>query len=50
MKCEVCGEKVEQTFLEKIRGTYITKGKKRIPICINCQKKIPMEEIKKKVL
>lgn len=36
MKCEGCGRKIEETFLGKIKGTYI-KGK---PYCNECQKKV----------
>mgnify|MGYP001574561024 CR=1 len=35
MKCEICKEKIEETFLGKIRGTHI--GKKAV--CDKCQKK-----------
>ena len=34
-KCALCKEKVENTFLGKIRGTFI---KKKI-VCSTCQKK-----------
>jgi len=34
MKCAICKEKVEQTFLGKIRGTFV--GKK--VVCPKCQK------------
>ena len=34
-KCSICKEKVEETFLGKIKGTYF---KKKI-ICSKCQKK-----------
>jgi hypothetical protein len=39
MKCAICKEKVEETFLKKPIGTYIKneKGKKFL-ICQNCQK------------
>ena len=39
-KCEICGDKVGETFLGKIVGTYVKdeKGKKRL-ICFDCQKK-----------
>jgi len=39
MKCDICGKKIEKTFLGKIVGTYIKdkKGKKHI-ICPECQK------------
>ncbi len=34
-KCALCKEKVQETFLGKIRGTFI--GKKAV--CSSCQKK-----------
>lgn len=40
VKCEVCGEKIENLFLDKIAGTYIKKGKKLKSICSNCQRKL----------
>ena len=45
MKCEMCGEKVEITFLSKIDGTYI----KRKIVCSDCQKKYSLEELKNKI-
>jgi len=45
MKCSICGEKIERTFLGKIIGTYIKEGKKLIPICSKCQKE--QQKIKK---
>jgi hypothetical protein len=45
VKCSLCKEKIEQTFLGKVKGTYV-KGK---PVCSECQKKIK-EDVKKKVL
>jgi len=39
MKCSKCGRKVEKTFLNKVRGTYIGSGKKKKLICSECQKK-----------
>jgi len=44
IKCAICKEKIEQTFLGKIRGSYI--GKKAV--CPVCQKKYK-DEIKKKL-
>ena len=40
MKCEICGKKIEMTFMEKIIGTYVKdeKGKKHL-VCFECQKK-----------
>jgi len=38
-KCEVCNEKVGETFLNKAIGTYVkdTNGKKHL-VCASCQK------------
>ncbi|MBI5797874.1 hypothetical protein HZA98_03135 [Candidatus Woesearchaeota archaeon] len=41
-KCAVCKEKVEQTFLGKIKGTFI--GKK--VVCSSCQKKFGKDVVK----
>lgn len=40
MKCEICKNKIQETFLKKLVGTHIkdTKGKKHL-ICFECQKK-----------
>lgn len=45
MKCDICKNKVEETFLEKITGTYIkdAKGKKHM-VCPECQKKYKTKE------
>ncbi len=51
MKCEICKNKIEETFLKKISGTFVkdSKGKKHI-ICNDCQKKYPdKEELLKKL-
>ena len=45
-KCIVCNEKIDITFLEKIKGTYIRKGKKLEAICSNCQRKLKNENSK----
>ena len=39
-KCEVCSNKIGETFLNKVLGTYVKdeKGKKHL-ICFECQKK-----------
>mgnify|MGYP001569952587 CR=1 FL=1 len=47
MKCEICREKIETTFLDKPLGSYI--GKKKHLICKNCQKSNSLEDIKKKL-
>ena len=44
-KCIICKENIENTFLEKINGTYI----KKKPVCSSCQKKYTKEELLKKL-
>ena len=38
MKCDNCGKKIETTFMNKIVGTYYTRGKRRKAVCPQCQK------------
>jgi ribosome-binding protein aMBF1 (putative translation factor) len=38
MKCEICGAEIKRGIMDKVRGTYIRRGKKLVPICPNCQK------------
>ncbi|MBR9675993.1 hypothetical protein GOV05_03220 [Candidatus Woesearchaeota archaeon] len=40
MKCAVCNQRIETTFLNKLLGTVIkdSKGKKK-GVCSSCQKK-----------
>jgi len=49
MKCEICGKKIETTFMNKILGTYYTKGKKKKAVCAGCQKNISEKEIREKL-
>jgi hypothetical protein len=49
MKCEICSLKIESTFLEKIKGTYIKKKGKLKAICPACQQKYAPEELLGKV-
>jgi hypothetical protein len=49
MKCELCKEKIETTFLEKIKGIYVKVNHKLYTICKNCQKKSQVREIKEKL-
>ena len=44
-KCKICGNKIEVTFLGKIKGTYI----KKKAVCQDCQKKYGMDELKNKI-
>ncbi len=49
MKCEICKDKIEKTFLNKIVGTHVkdSKGKKHL-VCNECQKKYKKEELREK--
>jgi hypothetical protein len=38
VKCDICQEKIEETFLGKIKGTYIKKKGKLKAVCSKCQK------------
>lgn len=49
MKCSICNGKIENTFLEKIKGSYIRKKGKLYTICSDCQKKYKKEEMLKKL-
>jgi hypothetical protein len=50
MKCEICRNKVEEIFLNKVLGTYIkdAKGKRHL-VCKQCQKQYSKEEILSKL-
>ena len=40
MKCSICKEKIEETFLGKIMGGYVKDSKgKKLPVCSICQRK-----------
>lgn len=49
VKCDICKEKIEKTFLNKIKGSYIRVNKKRKVICQSCQKKFSIDEIKERL-
>jgi hypothetical protein len=44
-KCEICKNKISETFLNKFLGTYVKdeKGKKHL-VCFECQKKLGSKE------
>ena len=45
MKCDICGAKIEETFLKKIVGTYVRDSKgKRKAVCAECQRKLKGKE------
>ncbi len=44
MNCDICKEKIEKTFLDKIKGSYIkAKGKLKV-VCNDCQRKYKTRE------
>jgi len=49
MKCDICGAKIETTFLNKIVGSYVKKDGKKKVICPNCQKNLSKKEIEDKI-
>lgn len=49
MRCSICNEKIEKTFLDKIKGTYYNLDGELYPICPKCQKKNDKREIKEKI-
>lgn len=49
MKCDLCGNKIEEIFLEKINGIYIKVNSKLKHVCSNCQKKYSMNKIRDKL-
>lgn len=52
VKCNICGNKIAELFLGKLKGTIIKKPgkKKQHSICFECQKKFnSKEELLKKI-
>jgi hypothetical protein len=49
MKCEMCGNNIGKSFMEKIIGTYVKdQAGKKHAVCFECQKKASND--KKKIL
>ena len=46
MKCSICGNKIQETFMKKIVGTVVKKegSSKKYPVCFECQKKFTTKE------
>jgi len=45
MKCEICGNAIETTFLNKMLGTYVKDSKGKLHhVCFECQKKFKSKE------
>lgn len=41
MKCEICKNKLDETFLNKIKGTYVKDAKGKLhTVCFECQSKL----------
>jgi hypothetical protein len=49
MKCEICSKKIGTTFMNKIVGTTLGTGKKKKPVCNECQSRFSTTEIKEKL-
>ena len=45
-KCELCGNKIPELFLEKLKGTVVKKegSSKQYPLCFECQKKFKTKQ------
>jgi len=51
-KCEICGSKLKELFLEKLKGTVVYKKgySKQYYVCFDCQKKFDTkQELLKKI-
>ncbi len=49
-KCDICGGKIETTFLKKIQGTIVKdKNGKQKHVCPNCQKQNKDADLKELV-
>ena len=48
-ECNICNKEIEETFLKKIRGTYIKVNKKSKTVCSVCQKKFPGDKLKEQL-
>ncbi|MBI4143994.1 hypothetical protein HY486_01985 [Candidatus Woesearchaeota archaeon] len=49
MKCSICNNVVEETFLGKIKGTFVRKDKKSYPVCFSCQASADFKSIFEKL-
>ena len=45
-KCSICSNKIQELFLEKLKGTIVKKegSNKQYPVCFECQKKFKSKE------
>jgi hypothetical protein len=46
VKCDICGNKIAELFLGKLKGTIIKKEgqSKKYYVCFDCQKKLPTKK------
>ncbi|MEK6969191.1 MAG: hypothetical protein AABW48_02070 [Nanoarchaeota archaeon] len=46
VKCDLCGNKLAELFLGKLKGTIIRKpgASKQYTVCFECQQKLPNKE------
>jgi len=44
VKCDICHENLDTTFLQKVIGTMIKVEKKKRYVCFSCQRKYPRKE------
>jgi len=51
VKCKICSNKLQELFLEKVKGTIVKKkdSNKQYHICFECQKKLTHQEILEKI-
>jgi len=47
MKCDLCKQEIEETFLHKIKGSYVKADGKKKVVCSECQRKY-RDEVKAK--
>ncbi|MBS3127243.1 hypothetical protein J4228_03700 [Candidatus Woesearchaeota archaeon] len=45
-KCTICSSKIQEVFLEKLKGTIVRKpgSSKQYQVCFECQKKFKTKE------
>lgn len=48
VKCDICKDKIEETFLNKIKGSYVKVNGKLKIVCKKCQKKY--KDLKEKLI
>ncbi|MFT4250222.1 MAG: hypothetical protein ACMXYD_02570 [Candidatus Woesearchaeota archaeon] len=49
MKCSSCKQKIQETFLGKLVGTYVKKSGKLVAVCDECQRAFSHGELLSRV-